>query len=66
MSAQVCTVWPTFIDDMGKDPKFLVLWPGDHVPSWGSGGERWFASRADAKAHANILNAVRSDDWIAR
>lgn len=66
MRAAVRTVWPTFVGDAGKPRIFLVVWPGEHVPDYGQARNcRHFTTRAAAQAHADQLNGVRSNDWIA-
>ena len=66
MAARVATVWPTFIGDAGKERKFVVLWPGDHLPSWGSlnrpGGDH-YTSRIAAQAYVDRVNGVAADEW---
>lgn len=67
MAAQVRTVWPTFIDDMGKPRKFVVVWgSGDHVPSWGqlhSPGRDHYTTRAEAQAVVDQANGVAAQEW---
>ena len=62
MRASVRTIWPDYIDDFGKAPRYAVLLPGDHPPTWRLAR---FSARAEAQAHADRMNATRGD-WIAR
>jgi hypothetical protein len=70
MAAQVRTVWPTFIDDMGKPRKFVVVYsPDRYTPSWGSlhrPGVDHYTSREAAQAHADTVNGVAAQEYRDR